>query len=402
MCPTTTSSPERLVHVVRDAPTRDSGARVADHHVADVSPDEPFDVPQVAQTPEPFGAQGVLPEGVRTDLCAQASLRTDGELLDLERGSQDKFLVRGPVQSALSVQRRVGLSCHCPSLKIRGERVCSCGSSTLIATPTVVYLSGMLTALVTGGTSGLGAAFARSLARKGFNLILVARNENRLREVSEQLAGEHGIHVDVMAADLSDRHDVERVAQRLADTSQPVDLLINNAGFSVGTPFLTDDFSPHDAGMDVMCRAVALLSGAAGRSMTQRGTGWIVNIASVAGCVTMGEYSSIKAYVTSMTESLAVELHGTGVQATAVLPGWVRTEFHSRAGIAGSSIPNFMWLTADVVADKALADVARGKVLSIPAVRYKAVYTALRHLPRPAVRWISRQVSGARKREKEA
>lgn len=260
----------------------------------------------------------------------------------------------------------------------------------------------MLTALVTGGTSGLGAAFARSLARKGFNLILVARNEDRLREVADELAGEHGIHVEIMAADLSDRGHVERVAQRLADTTRPVDLLVNNAGFSVGTPFLTDDFSPHDVGVDVMCRTVAVLSGAAGRSMTERGTGWIVNIASIAGCVTMGEYSAIKAYVTSMTESLAVELHGTGVRATAVLPGWVRTEFHSRAGIAGSSIPNFMWLDADSVADEALADVARGKVLSIPTLRYKAVYTTLHHLPRPAVRWISRQVSGARKREKKA
>lgn len=260
----------------------------------------------------------------------------------------------------------------------------------------------MLTALVTGGTSGLGAAFARSLARKGFNLILVARNEDRLREVAEDLAGEYSIHVEVIAADLSDREHVERVAQRLADTSAPVDLLVNNAGFSVGTPFLSEDFSPHDVGTDVMCRAVALLSGAAGRSMMHRGTGWIVNIASIAGCVTMGQYSSIKAYVTSMTESLAVELHGTGVQATAVLPGWVRTEFHSRAGIAGSSIPNFMWLNADNVADEALADVARGKVISIPTVRYKAVFTALHHLPRPTVRWISRQVSGARKREKKA
>ena len=260
----------------------------------------------------------------------------------------------------------------------------------------------MLTALVTGGTSGLGAAFARSLARKGFNLILVARNEQRLRDVAEELSRDHGITVDVMVADLSDRQHVQRVAERLTDASQPVDLLVNNAGFSVGTPFLTEDFSPHDTGTDVMCRAVTLLSGAAARAMAQRGTGWIVNVSSIAGCVTMGEYSSIKAYVTSMTESLSVELHGTGVRATAVLPGWVRTEFHSRAGIAGSSIPNFMWLDADSVVEEALADVARGKVISIPTVRYKAVFALLHHLPRPSVRWISRQVSGARKRERQA
>ena len=260
----------------------------------------------------------------------------------------------------------------------------------------------MLTALVTGGTSGIGAAFARSLARRGFNLILVARHEQRLADTARELAGAHGITVDTISADLADRQDLDRVAQRLEDRDRPVDMLINNAGFSVGTPFLGRDFAAHTTGFDVMCRAVAYLSGAAGRAMVDRGTGWIVNVSSAAGLVTMGEYSAIKAYVTSMTESLAVELHGTGVQATALLPGWVRTEFHSRAGIAGSSIPGFMWLDADRLVAATLDDVARGRVISIPTVRYKVVLAALRHMPRPAVRWISRQISGARKRERQA
>ena len=124
----------------------------------------------------------------------------------------------------------------------------------------------MLTALVTGGTSGLGAAFARSLARKGFNLILVARNEDRLREVSEQLAGEHGIHVDVMAADLSERHDVERVAQRLADTTRPVDLLINNAGFGLPLHFADNDLDDEIRHLRVHVEAPMRLMHAAIRS----------------------------------------------------------------------------------------------------------------------------------------
>lgn len=260
----------------------------------------------------------------------------------------------------------------------------------------------MLTALVTGGTSGIGAAFARSLARRGFNLILVARHEQRLAGTARELAEAHGVGVETITADLADREDLERVARRLEDPDRPVDMLINNAGFSVGTAFLSEDFAAHDTGFDVMCRAVAYLSGAAGRAMVARGTGWIVNVSSTAGFVTMGEYSAIKAYVTSMTESLAVELHGTGVHVTALLPGWVRTEFHSRAGIAGSSIPGFLWLDADELVAAALDDVARGKVISIPTVRYKLALTALRHLPRPAVRWISRQISGARKRERKA
>lgn len=259
----------------------------------------------------------------------------------------------------------------------------------------------MLTALVTGATSGIGAAFARSLARRGFNLVVVARNDQRLERTAAELSARHGVAVEIMVADLSDRAHVQRVAERLEDPRRPVDMLINNAGFSVGTPFLDEDFTPHDVGYDVMCRAVSLLSGAAGRAMVARGSGWILNISSIAGCVTMGQYSAIKAYVAAMTQSLAVELHGTGVQVTALLPGWVRTEFHDRAGISGSSIPNFMWLQVDDLVEEALDDIARGKVVSIPSLRYKVVHAALQHLPRSTVRWISRQVSGARQRERK-
>ncbi|MDO4919270.1 SDR family oxidoreductase [Kocuria sp.] len=260
----------------------------------------------------------------------------------------------------------------------------------------------MLTALVTGGTSGIGAAFARSLARRGFDLVLVARDQTRLTRTAEELTAEHGVHVETLTADLSVREDLYRVAKRIEDPEHPVDMVVNNAGFSVKTPYTAEDFSQHEKGFDVMGAAVTRLSGAAARAMVKRGTGWIVNVSSVSGYVTMGEYSALKAYTTSMTESLAVELHGTGVHVTALVPGWVRTEFHSRAGISGSSIPDFMWLDADRLVEEALADVARGKVLSVPTLRYKVMATAVRHLPRPAVHWISRQISGIRRREIQA
>ena len=260
----------------------------------------------------------------------------------------------------------------------------------------------MLTALVTGGTSGIGAAFARSLARRGFDLVLVARDEPRLTRTAHELAAEHGVHVETLTADLAAREDLHRVAQRLEDTTHPVDMLVNNAGFSVKSLYTDTDSTQHEAGFEVMCAAVRRLSAAAARAMTARGSGWIVNVCSVSGLVSMGEYSAIKAYTTTMTESLAVELHGTGVHVTALLPGWVRTEFHSRAGITGSSIPDFMWLDADRLAEEALADVARGKVLSVPSLRYKVMVTALRHLPRPTVRWVSRQIAGIRRREIKA
>ena len=140
----------------------------------------------------------------------------------------------------------------------------------------------------------------------------------------------------------------------------------------------------------------------AARAMTARGEGWILNVSSTSGEVTMGPYSALKAWCTTYTESLAVELEGTGVRVMALLPGWVRTVFHARAGISGSSIPDFLWLQADDLVEEALKDLARGRVVSIPTLRYKVMATTMRHLPRPAVRWVSRQISGIRRREIQA
>ena len=260
----------------------------------------------------------------------------------------------------------------------------------------------MLTALVTGGTSGIGAAFAEALARRGHALVLVARDADRLEQTADRLRAEHRVPVEVLAADLSDRAGVDRVAVRVQDREHPVDVLVNNAGFSVKTRFAEPDTGAHDRAFEVMCRAVLVLSSAAARAMTARGSGWIINVSSIAGLITMGSYSAIKAYTTAFTEALAVELDGTGVRVTALLPGWVRTEFHERAGIAGSSIPSFMWLSPERVVEEALDDVARGKVLSVPTRRYRLLAFLLRHLPRPAVRRISGLVASARQKERAA
>lgn len=260
----------------------------------------------------------------------------------------------------------------------------------------------MLTALVTGGTSGIGAAFADALARRGNALVLVARDADRLEQTAARLRSEHGVPVEVLPADLADRGDVDRVAARIEDPQRPVDVVVNNAGFSVKTPFTAPDTGAHDRAFEVMCRAVLVLSAAAARAMTARGSGWIINVSSTAGLITMGSYSAIKAYTTAFTEALAVELRGTGVHVTALLPGWVRTEFHERAGISGSSIPSFMWLTPERVVEEALDDVARGKVISMPTKRYRTLGFVLRHLPRPAVRRLSGMVASARQKERAA
>ncbi|MEV5959169.1 SDR family NAD(P)-dependent oxidoreductase [Streptomyces sp. NPDC051987] len=250
-------------------------------------------------------------------------------------------------------------------------------------------------ALVTGATSGIGAAFARALADRGWELVLVARDGERLGRMAAEL-GSRGRAAEVLRADLAVRADVARVAARLEVSARPVDMLVNNAGFGVRAPMTSADSAPHDRAIEVMGRAVLVLAGAAGRAMRGRGHGAVVNVSSTAGFVTMGSYSAVKAFVTSLSEGLANELHGTGVSVTALCPGWVRTEFHTRAGIRSSGVPGFLWLDARRVVETALRDVRRGRVISVPSFRYRLLLWCTRRLPRRVVRWISRRISSGR------
>ena len=254
----------------------------------------------------------------------------------------------------------------------------------------------MTTALVTGGTSGIGAAFARALAERGDDLVLVARDPHRLAATAADLRKEHGIAVETIAADLAHRDDVLRVAERLESVEQPIETLVNNAGLGVRARLLDADTTPHEHSIDVMVRAVLILGAAAGRTMKARGSGAIINVSSTAGYVAMGSYSATKAWVTVYTEGLANELRGSGVKVTVLCPGWVRTEFHERAEINSSRIPNFLWLDADQLVADCLSDVGRSRVISIPSRRYKALMFTARHVPRSGIRWISRKMTSSR------
>ncbi len=258
-------------------------------------------------------------------------------------------------------------------------------------------------ALITGGTSGIGAAFATAFARRGVDLVLVARDENRLQESAAALRREYGIDVETIAADLSDRDHQQRVADRLeaADAEHPaIDVLVNNAGFSVRTELTSADMTEHDRGYEVMMRSVILLSAAAARAMTARHQGWIINVGSVSAFVTQNNYSAIKSWVNSYTEALHVQLEGTGVQVTLLAPGWVRTEFHSRAGIKGSSIPGFLWLTPERLVEECLRDVAHGRPVSIPSKRFQVLVALARVAPRAAIHRVSSVLSSRRSRER--
>jgi short-subunit dehydrogenase len=251
---------------------------------------------------------------------------------------------------------------------------------------------------VTGATAGIGRAFAEELARRGHALVLVARSMPRLEEVADELRSRHGVAVEVLSADLSDEVETRLVAERLADAGRPVDLLVNNAGFGLGQGFVDGDLAAEQRALDVMVRAVMVLSHAAARAMRSRGHGAIVNVSSVSGFVVMSSYSAVKSFVTVFSEALANELRGTGVTATALCPGFTRTEFHGRAGMDMSRLPGPLWLDADRLVRDGLADVARGRVVSVPGPAYKATVLVAKLAPRAVVRRVSGAIGAGRRR----
>lgn len=254
----------------------------------------------------------------------------------------------------------------------------------------------MQLALITGGTSGIGLEFARALARDGAGLVLVARDAARLDAVAGNLRTEFGVAVEVLAADLADRADQARVAERLR--AGDVDVLINNAGFSLKTPLVGGDDELADRAYEVMGRAPRVLSGAAASVMRDAGRGWIINVVSVSALTRQDSYSALKAYTLALSEVLAGELAGSGVHVTAVLPGWTRTEFHDRGRSARSGVPGFLWLSPAEVAADGLRAARAGRVISIPSKRYRLLAGILRALPPGAMRAISHRIKGSRAR----
>ena len=247
----------------------------------------------------------------------------------------------------------------------------------------------MTTALVTGATAGIGAEFARQLAARGDDLVLVARNRGRLEQAATDLMAAHQIHVEVLDADLADREALGRVAARLADPERPIDTLVSNAGFGYPNG-LGEGTAIHEEAIDVMATAVLVLGDTAAAAMRERGHGRIITVASLAAWITQGSYSAVKSFAKVYSEGLTVALHGTGVTATALCPGWVRTEFHQRADIDASGLPAWVWVDAERCVRECLAHADAGKAISLPTKRWKVAAFALQHLPRSAVRAITR------------
>lgn len=226
-------------------------------------------------------------------------------------------------------------------------------------------------ALVTGASRGLGEEFARQLAARGADLVLVARSEEALASLAREIEGRHGRAVEVVVADLLDVHDRSRVEQRLVDTDAPIDLLVNNAGFGAYGEFAALPVERQLDLVDLNVAALVRLTRAVLPGLIDRGGGGIINLASTAafqpaphGAV----YAASKAFVRSFTEAVHEEVHGSAVRVLAVAPGFTRTGFQDVADVDDGAVPEAIVMTPRPVVEQALRDFTRGRATSVPGL----------------------------------
>ena len=242
-------------------------------------------------------------------------------------------------------------------------------------------------ALVTGASSGIGAEIARLLAAAGHSVVLVARREQRLRALADEIESAHDVRAEVLASDLSDQSSRELLVTALGALGLDIEVLVNNAGFGTAGRF-------HDLALEGELRmvrtnveAIVHLCGAFAPQMVERGRGAILNVASTAAFQPLPRqttYSASKAFVLTFTEALGSDLKGTGVSATALCPGPVRTEFTDQhAGFdAADSTPDFIWMSAEDCARAAVNGLERGKRVVVPGVANRVGTLAGQHAPR--------------------
>ncbi len=244
-------------------------------------------------------------------------------------------------------------------------------------------------ALVTGASTGIGEAFARRLASDGRGLVLVARNQERLNELAEQLRRAHGVEVEVLPADLGDEAGLAKVRQRLEDSAVPVELLVNNAGYTTYGGFTDLPIDGEVGQVHLHVRAAVQLTHTAARNMRSRRRGGVINVSSAASFQPgpgLATYTATKAFLMSFSESLHEELRTEGVTVTCVCPGYTRTELQQRAHVDMSHLPGLMWQSAEHVARVGLAGHARGRALVVPGAVNRAMAVASRFTPRPVSR----------------
>lgn len=247
------------------------------------------------------------------------------------------------------------------------------------------------TSLITGASSGLGAEYARQLAARSDSLVLVARDERALEALAAELrvsngsgaAGASPVTVEVLAADLLDEASLARVVARLSDESRPIDRLINNAGFGLSLEFENNAIEAEVQHLRLHNEVPMRLTHAALQGMLARGSGQILNVASVAAFIPRSTYSAVKQWLVVFSRWANARYGPRGVTVTAVCPGYTHTNFHERLGLppGQEGVPGWMWLNAPDVIAESLRDLDRGKAVSIPSFRYKVLARIARIAP---------------------
>ena len=254
------------------------------------------------------------------------------------------------------------------------------------------------TAFITGASSGIGAAFADVFAGHGFDLIITARREDRLRDVAARLERAHGRKVHVIVSDLSQRDAAARLCDDIASRGLTIDALVNNAGYGVPGTYLASSWERHEAMLNLMMMAVSELTYRVLPGMVERGYGRIINVASLAGLVPAPAghtlYAATKAFAIKFSEALAHEGRPHGVHVTAVCPGFTFSEFHDITGTRAqvSKLPSWMWMDAATVARQGFDAVMEGTPIYINGRANRAIASFVRHLPQPVVMWAGRRL----------
>ena len=252
-------------------------------------------------------------------------------------------------------------------------------------------------AVVTGATAGIGESFTRILANDGFNIVLVARDIERMKERAAHLESQFKVQTVIIQADLATDDGCAKVEKYIQENH--IEVLINNAGFGINKAFSVSDINAEQQLLDVLVRTPMRLMHAVIPQMKERNSGSIINVSSVAGWIAGGTYSASKSYLTVLSESLHTEMSGTGVRISALCPGFTRTEFHERGRMRMNALPEFMWLSSDRVVLQAWKENQNGKVISVPGWQYLILSSVSRFGPRPLVRKLGMNVR-VRQRQK--
>lgn len=259
------------------------------------------------------------------------------------------------------------------------------------------------TALITGASSGIGAVYADRLARRGYDLILVARNWNRLEDVAQHVHAATGRNIKLVKSDLAKPAELAKVEAMLAEGG--IDVLVNNAGFGAVSPLVDSDIDTMTDMIDINVTALTRLTYAAVPAFIKQGSGTLINIASIVAVgpeILNGVYGGTKAYVLALTQSLQHELSDKGIRVQAVLPGATATDFWGTAGLSRDNLPTEIVMRTEDMVDAALAGLDIGEVVTIPPLQDGNAWDAYEAMRKQLSQQFGHHVSGPRYRVRAA